>query len=121
MLWRARNELLWEDSHSNVEDICCKATTVAMEFLENGIGDGDKFHQSQVDRQRTLWSPPVSGSYKVSIACHVQSGSLGTRVGILIHDHFGFVVAASGFVSQRFSDSLSLCFHILLLCFMRYS
>jgi hypothetical protein len=106
MLWRARNELLWEGLPSNVEDICCRAAAVAMEYLENGIGDGDTFQQKQVDRQPNLWSPPVNGSYKVSIACHVQSGSLRTGVGILIRDHSKFVVVASGFVSQGYSESL---------------
>ena len=106
MLWRARNELMWEEKLSNVDDICCRGVTVAMEFLENGMGDGDKFPQPQVVRQSTRWSPPANGCYKVTIACHVQSGTPRRGVGILIRDQSGFVEVASGFVSQQYSEPL---------------
>jgi hypothetical protein len=107
MLWRPRNELMWEGSPNNFEDICCRATVVAMEYLEIGVGDGDTFDQSKPrDRQPIHWSPPNNGSYKVSIACHAQLGSLRVGVGILIRDHIGYVVVASGFVSHRFSEPL---------------
>jgi hypothetical protein len=121
MLWRARNELLWEETQSTVDDICCRGVTVAMEFLENRMGDGDKFHQPQVVRQPTSWSPPANGSYKVTIACHVQSGTPRRGVGILIRDHSGFVEVASGFVSQKYSEPLLLyslaVFHALQLAY----
>uniref|UniRef100_A0A2N9FK76 Reverse transcriptase domain-containing protein n=1 Tax=Fagus sylvatica TaxID=28930 RepID=A0A2N9FK76_FAGSY len=121
MLWRARNELLWEETQSTVDDICCRGVTVAMEFLENRMGDGDKFHQPQVVKQPTSWSPPANGSYKVTIACHVQSGTPRRGVGILIRDHSGFVEVASGFVSQKYSEPLLLyslaVFHALQLAY----
>uniref|UniRef100_A0A2N9I6M1 CCHC-type domain-containing protein n=1 Tax=Fagus sylvatica TaxID=28930 RepID=A0A2N9I6M1_FAGSY len=106
MLWRARNELLWEETQCTVDDICCRGVTVAMEFLENRMGNGDKFHQPQVVKQPTRWSPPANGSYKVTIACHVQSATPRRGVGILIRDHSGNVEVASGFVSQQYAEPL---------------
>ena len=57
----------------------------------------------------------------MTIACYVQSGSSRTGVGILIRDHSGFVVVASGFVSQKYSESLLLfslaVFHALQLAY----
>jgi hypothetical protein len=43
MLWKPRNELMWEGSPSNVEDICCRASVVTLEFLEVRVRDGDTF------------------------------------------------------------------------------
>ncbi len=57
----------------------------------------------------------------MSIACHSQSGSPRVGIGILIRDHIGFVVVASGFVSHRFSEALLIyslaVFHALQLAF----
>jgi hypothetical protein len=122
MLRRARNELLWEGSLSNVEDICFRAVVGAVEYLEVGIRDGGVSVHAQIgERQQIIWIPPSIGSYKVSIACHTQSGSPRVGVGILIRDHMGLVAVASGFVSSRFSESLLIhslaVFHALQLAF----
>lgn len=80
MLWKARNELMWDGSPSNVANICCRAFVLAIEFLE--VGDGETVAQPKPgDRKPLHWSPPIIGSYKVSIACHSHSGS--TRVGLV--------------------------------------
>ena len=107
MLWRARNELLWEGLPSNVEDICFRAAVGAVEYLEVGHGDGGGSAHAQIgDRQQSNWSPPSNGRYKVSIACHSQAGSPRVGIGILIRNHMGLVEVASGFVCSRLSESL---------------
>uniref|UniRef100_A0A2N9HKR3 RNase H type-1 domain-containing protein n=1 Tax=Fagus sylvatica TaxID=28930 RepID=A0A2N9HKR3_FAGSY len=98
------------------------ASVVTLEFLEVGVRDGDTFAQPMSgERQPLHWSHPNNGSYKVSIACHSQSDSPRVGIGILIRDHIGFVVVASGFVSHRFSEALLIyslaVFHALQLAF----
>ena len=52
------------------------------------------------------WCPPVLGSYKVSLACSSLPGHRDVGVGILIRDHSGIVVLATGFVNAKYIDKL---------------
>jgi hypothetical protein len=103
MLWVARNELMWDGIHSNVDDVCNRAFVVALEFLEFGGGENVAVELAEI---REVWRPPQYGSYKVSIACHFRLASAHMWVGILIRDHEGAVVVASGFVLQKYEDHL---------------
>uniref|UniRef100_A0A2N9G1Q3 RNase H type-1 domain-containing protein n=1 Tax=Fagus sylvatica TaxID=28930 RepID=A0A2N9G1Q3_FAGSY len=104
MLWVARNELKWEGVHSNVDDVCNRASVVALEFLEYG---GSESVDSKMPEGRGGWSPPQLGSNKISIACHFGAASTRVGVGILIRDHEGLVVVAAGFVLQKYADQIS--------------
>ena len=95
MLWVARNELMWEGIHSNDEDICNRASSVALKFLEAGEC---KSESPEIDEIREDWRPPQIGSYKLSIACHFRPDSAQVGVGIILRDHEGVVVVAAGFV-----------------------
>ena len=103
MLWVARNELMWEGIHGNVDDVCNQASVVTLKFLEFG---GCETISSEIAEIRESWSPPLYGSYKLSIACHLRPDSAHVGVGILLKDHEGVVVVASGFVLQKYDDNL---------------
>jgi hypothetical protein len=104
-LWLARNELKWEGKVNTVADICNQAAGLAIAFLEAG-GVEDVPNQPVSGGVVLDWSPPPLGCYKVSIACHFRSVDNHTRVGILIRDHVGLVVATFGFVLPKFNDHL---------------
>ena len=103
MLWVARNELMWEGINSNVDDICTRASGVALEFLEFG---GRESLSPDFNESCEAWRPPQNGSYKLSIACHFRPDSAHVGVGILLRDHEGIVAVASGFVMQKYDDHL---------------
>ncbi len=54
-----------------------------------------------------FWLPPLSGCYKVSIACHFLPRHDKVGIGVIIRDCTGWVAAAAGFVLASSSDHLN--------------
>jgi hypothetical protein len=92
-LWKARNEMIWEDKVSNAADVALRAAENAMNFLEAGNVEALAPHAREVmDQQR--WVPPNRGDFKLNIACQWQGTQRRAGMGILIRNHEGKVMAA---------------------------
>jgi hypothetical protein len=92
-LWKARNEMIWEDKVSNAADVALRAAENAMNFLEAGNVEALAPHAREVmDQQR--WVPPNRADFKLNIACQWQGTQRRAGMGILIQNHEGKVMAA---------------------------
>lgn len=94
MLWNSRNKLMWDGKHCSVSDICYRASSMALDFIDyrEGANHGQQLVQVGEGSQ---WCPLVLSSYKVSLACSYHQGSQYVGVGILIRDSTGFVVVVA--------------------------
>ena len=106
VLWRARNEVVWDGKVVKVDDICSRAVTIAMDSVSLRVAqvgpaipvaDSEVFHR---------WWPSEQGIYKVNVGIHDPAKGTQVGVGILVRDSMGEVVAASGSNSRAFQDNL---------------
>jgi hypothetical protein len=101
-LWKARNDLIWNAKNSTVSEICQYAAKLALDFLETR----KQCEIPSVPSSSILrWMPPAVRNYKLNLSCRVGSACSQTRLGVLIRDSLGLVMAAKCY---RFSGDASL-------------
>uniref|UniRef100_A0A2N9IK08 Integrase catalytic domain-containing protein n=1 Tax=Fagus sylvatica TaxID=28930 RepID=A0A2N9IK08_FAGSY len=90
-LWKARNDLIWNAKNSTVSEICQYAAKLALDFLETR----KQCEIPSVPSSSILrWMPPAVRNYKLNLSCRVGSACSQTRLGVLIRDSLGLVMAA---------------------------
>uniref|UniRef100_A0A2N9F838 RNase H type-1 domain-containing protein n=1 Tax=Fagus sylvatica TaxID=28930 RepID=A0A2N9F838_FAGSY len=92
-IWNARNRLLWDKQHTNVDDIWQRASGMATEFLEAGL-DVSEAGGMNVVEGFSCWRPPEAQNFKLNLAFCLDSGKTNVGFGVLIRDQMGFVAAA---------------------------
>jgi hypothetical protein len=92
-IWNARNRLLWDKKHTNVDDIWQRASGLATEFLEAGL-DVSEAGGMNVVEVFSRWHPPDARNFKLNLAYCLDSGKTKVGVGVLIRDQMGLVAAA---------------------------
>ena len=77
-LWKARNEMIWEDKVSNAADVALRAAENAMNFLEVGNVEALAPH-ARKDMDRQHWVPPNRAEFKLNMLANGRGrkGELG--------------------------------------------
>ena len=91
-IWNARNRLLWDKKHTNVDDIWQRASGLATEFLEAGLNVSEAGGMNVVE-VFSHWRPPDARNFKLNLAYCLDSEKTKVGVGVLFRDQMGLVAA----------------------------
>jgi hypothetical protein len=90
-LWKARNDLQWDNKCSNVSEICLSAAGLAVDFLESGQLLNENFCGGSPACPR--WQNPGPNRYKLNAAYCLSPGQSQAGLGVLVRDSSGSVAA----------------------------
>ncbi len=91
-LWKARNDLQWDNKCSNVSEICLLKAGLALDFLESGQLLNENFCGGSLACPR--WQFPGPNRYKLNVAYSLSPGNVQAGLGVLMRDSSGSVAAA---------------------------
>ena len=92
-LWKAPNDLLWNERVTTVSDLCHQAATAALDYLETRQLLRESVPLT-AGIQELKWKPPADANYKLNISCRSGVDGYKAGIGVIIRDSTGYVAAA---------------------------
>jgi hypothetical protein len=82
-IWKARNDLVWNDHLSLVSEICEIAAGTALDYLESRDSLA-VFLPRVADPETLKWLPPARQNYKLNLSCVNSLETSNSGVGVVI-------------------------------------
>ena len=92
-IWKARNELVWNDHTTPVAELCQQAAGSALDFLESRSMHMESFTPSN-GLLELKWKPPEGMNYKLNFSCKLGNDPYQVGLGVLVRDSSGLVAAS---------------------------
>ena len=111
-IWKARNDLVWNDHLSPVVEICEQATGSTLDNLESSVSLA--LVHPWIDAPDSVkWLPPVRQNFKMNLSCAYNLGTSNSDVGVIVRDFMGLVgvtrcsrITRDGTVLQIYAHSI---------------
>ncbi len=118
-IWRARNEVVWNDHITLVSELCQQAARLALEYIESG----SLLKETMAGPSSPLphsWKAPAVMNYKVNLSYQVGNEDLQIGLRVLIRDSFGLVATAMCSKLQGDGDALKV-FAMVVLAALKFA
>ncbi len=92
-IWKARNELVWNNHITPVAELCQQAAGLALDFLESGSMSREAVTPPN-GLAELKWKPPGVLHHKLNFSCRTGSGDQQVGLGVLLRDSAGLVAAS---------------------------
>ena len=92
-IWKARNELVWNEHTTPVAELCQQAAGSALDFLESRSMHTESFTPSN-GLPELKWKPPEGMNYKLNFSCKLGNDPYQVGLGVLVRDSSGLVAAS---------------------------
>ena len=92
-IWKARNELVWNEHNMPVAKLCQQATRSALDFLESRSMHKESFTPSN-GLPALKWKPPEGMNYKLNFSCRLGNDPYQVGLRVLVHDSARLVAAS---------------------------
>jgi hypothetical protein len=112
-IWRARNEVVWNDHITLVSELCQQAARLALDYIESG----SLLKETMAGPSSPLphsWKAPAVMNYKVNLSYQVGNEDLQIGLRVLIRDSFGLVATAMCSKLQGDGDALKVSAMVVL-------
>ena len=92
-IWKARNELVWNEHNTPVAELCQQTTGSDLDFLESRSMHKESFTPSN-GLPELKWKPSEGMNYKLNFSCKLGNDPYQVGLGVLVRDSSGLVAAS---------------------------